>query len=165
MSQAMNKSIALAPVRKSIRVKADRERAFKTFVASRWWPKEHSILASRSPQKEVVIEPRVGGRWYERGEDGSECDWGKVLACEPPGRLVLSWQINGRFQFDPSLVTEVEVTFAADGPDATRVELEHRYLERAGDSAEALRSVVDSPGGWAGSLQRLAEEVERVAGR
>lgn len=159
----MNRTITFAPVRKSIRVKAERERAFEVFIASRWWPKQHSILASRAPQKEVVIEPRMGGRWYERGEDGSECDWGKVLAWEPPGRLVLSWQINGRFQFDRDLVTEIEVNFVADGSEATRVELEHRYLERAGDSAEALRNAVDSPGGWAGSLQRFADEVTRVA--
>lgn len=158
----MNETITFAPVRKSIRVKADMERAFKVFVASHWWPKEHSILASRAPQKSVVIEPRVGGRWFERGEDGSECDWGKVLAWEPPGRLVLSWQINGHFQFDPKMVTEIEVKFVPDGNDGTRVDLEHRYLERAGDSAEALRQALDSPGGWAGSLRRFADEVERT---
>lgn len=161
----MNHTIAIAPVRKSIRVNAGREHAFKVFIASRWWPKEHSILASRSPQKEVIIEPRVGGRWFERGEDGSECDWGKVLAWEPPGRIVLSWQINGRFQYDPALVTEVDVAFVADGPDATRIALEHRNIDRAGDTAEALRNAVDSPGGWADSLQRLAEEAERAPAR
>lgn len=70
----MSRTITVAPVRKSIRVKAGQAHAFKVFTTGRWWPKEHTILASRSPQKDVVIEPRVGGRWFERGEDGSECD-------------------------------------------------------------------------------------------
>ncbi|HEX7968350.1 MAG TPA: SRPBCC family protein [Stellaceae bacterium] len=154
----MSRTITFAPVRKTIRVKAPPARAFKVFTTGTWWPKGHSILASGARQKEVVIEPRAGGRWFERGEDGSECDWGKVLAWEPPGRLLLTWQLNGRFQYDPGLVTEVEVTFIPDGADATRVELEHRHLERAGDTAEAMRAAIDAPDGWAGLLERFAQE-------
>jgi len=152
----MSRVVAFAPVRKTIRVKAPPSRAFELFTASAWWPKQHSILKG-TRQQTVLIEPRLGGRWFERGEDGSECDWGKVLAWEPPTRLLLSWQLNGNFQVDPNLVTEVEITFIAEGAALTRVELEHRYLERAGDTAAALRAGIDSPDGWAELLKRFAE--------
>jgi uncharacterized protein YndB with AHSA1/START domain len=154
----MNATITMAPVRKSIRVKAARQRAFEIFTQWRWWPKEHSILKSRSPQVSVTTEPRAGGRWYERGADGSECDWGKVLVWEPPSRIVMTWQLNGRFEIDPALHTEVEVRFVAEG-DHTRIELEHRYLERAGDTAQMMRDAIDSPGGWGGLLERFAAAV------
>jgi uncharacterized protein YndB with AHSA1/START domain len=153
----MSNAIQFAPVRKTIQVKAGQQRAFEVFATSTWWPKSHSVLASRSPQKLVTIEPRVGGRWFERGEDGSECDWGKVLAWDPPARMLLSWSINGRFQYDPSVNTEVEVKFIAEGANQTRVELEHRHFERAGETAEALRTGVDS--GWPGILQLYADLV------
>jgi uncharacterized protein YndB with AHSA1/START domain len=130
----------------------------------RWWTKEHSILASGSPQKEVIIEPRVGGRWFERGEDGSECFWGEVLAWDPPNRLVLGWQINGNFQFDPHTVSEVEVQFVPEGPDVTRIELEHRHLERFGETAAALRAALDSPEGWGRGLAGFVELAEREHG-
>ena len=104
-----------APVRKSIVVKASAEKSFTTFTSriGRWWPRSKSI--GSAPQADVVLEPGVGGRWYERGTDGSECQWGKVLQWEPPGRLVLAWQIGADWKFDPTLVTEVEVTFTALG--------------------------------------------------
>jgi uncharacterized protein YndB with AHSA1/START domain len=142
-----------------VRVKAGVEAAFDVFTAgmSRWWASSHSINPSKSPLKEAIIEPRVGGRWYEKGEDGSECDWGRVLAWEPPTRLVLAWQINGQWRFDPNLLTEVEVTFAAEGASVTRVELEHRDIERFGEAAEAVRNAFDSPGGWSGLLERFAK--------
>jgi uncharacterized protein YndB with AHSA1/START domain len=151
-------TITVAPVRRSIRVKANPAKAFDVFTGgiTRWWIKSHSI--NKSPQKEVVIEPRVGGRWYERGEDGSECPWGRVLAWEPPSRLVLAWQIDGRWQFNPDLVTEVEVRFVADGAE-TRVELEHRHLDRLGDAAEPSRAAFESPQGWGGLLERFAADV------
>src|SRR4051812_44746439 len=103
---AVTPTITPAPVRKSIRVKASPEKAFEVFTAgmSRWWPGSHSI--NQSPLKSVTIEPRVGGRWFERGEDGSECEWGRVLAWEPPVQLVLAWQVDGQWRFDPNLVTE-----------------------------------------------------------
>jgi len=158
----MNRTVAFAPVRKTVRVKATLTRTFEVFTAISWWPKEHSILKG-TRQQAVLIEPRAGGRWFERGEDGSECDWGKVLAWEPPRRLLLTWQLNGNFQVDPNLVTEVEVTFMPEGANLTRVELEHRYLERAGDTAAALRAGVDSPDGWAGLLKRFAEAAGGLA--
>ena len=151
----MSARIAMAPVRKTIRVKAPRERAFEIFTQWRWWPKEHSILKSKSPQLSVTTEPRVGGRWYERGADGSECDWGKVLVWDPPARVVMTWQLNGRFEIDPNLHTDVQVRFVADGT-FTRIELEHRYLERAGETAQMLRDAIDSPGGWGGLLAQYA---------
>jgi uncharacterized protein YndB with AHSA1/START domain len=97
----MTKTIPIAPVRKSIDVKATPERAFRIFTAemARWWSKEYSI--NKSPIKDIVIEPRVNGRWFERGEDGSECEWGKVLAWEPPSRVLLAWQITPSFSYDP----------------------------------------------------------------
>jgi uncharacterized protein YndB with AHSA1/START domain len=151
----MTARIAPAPVRKSVRVKASPTRAFEVFAArmGTWWPKSHSV--GSSPQKEVIIEPRAGGRWFERGEDGSECDWGHVLAWEPPSRLLLAWQLDADFKYDKGLVTEVEVRFIPDG-DGTRVELEHRKLERFADRAEAMRSTFDSPGGWGGILDGYA---------
>jgi hypothetical protein len=147
----MSGAITFAPICKSITVNAAREHAFGVFAKGSWWPKELSILSS--PRQEIVIEPREGGRWYERGEDGSECDWGKVLAWEPPVRMLLAWQLNGHFQYDAGLITEVEVAFIAEGPKLTRVELEHRHIERAGDTADALRKGVDSPGGWTKVLE------------
>jgi uncharacterized protein YndB with AHSA1/START domain len=106
--------------------------------------------------KEAVIEPRAGGRWFERGEDGSECDVGTVLVWEPPSRLVLGWQLNSKFKYDPSITTEVEVRFTADGAAATLVELEHRNLERYGEQGETVRQQVGAPNGWSGLLQLYA---------
>lgn len=148
-------TISPAPVRKSLRVAAPPDRAFEVFTAglSRWWPATHSI--GKAPLAAAVMEPRAGGRWFERGADGSECDWGRVLVWEPPSRLVLAWQIDAAWRFDPDLVTEVEVRFIPEG-DGTRVELEHRHLERMGETAEAARAALDSPGGWGGLLEGYA---------
>lgn len=148
-------AIQPAPVRKTIHVRTTPDRAFDVFTRNmtRWWPRTHSIAAS--PLAEVVVEPQVGGRWFERGEDGSECDWGRVLAWEPPGRLMLAWQIDPQWRFNPDLVTEVELRFTADG-EGTRVELEHRNLERMGEHAEAARAAYDSENGWSGLLDGFA---------
>ncbi len=154
----MSQTIDPAPVRKSVQVKAAPARAFDLFTSgmSRWWLKSHSINPTKSPTKEIVVEPRIDGRWMERGEDGSECQWGKVLVWEPPMRLVLAWQINAQFQFDPALVTEVEIRFTPDGT-GTRIDLEHRHLERLGDQAETLRQMVDSPNGWGALLESFSQ--------
>jgi uncharacterized protein YndB with AHSA1/START domain len=151
-------TIRPAPVRRSFTVKATPERAFEVFTAGihHWWPHTHSIGAS--PQTMAVIEPRVGGRWYEIGEDGSECPWGDVLTWEPPGRLVLAWRINAEFKFDPALHTEVEVRFTAEGPNATRIEFEHRLLENLGERAPAVRESLN--GGWAGIVDLYAKAAE-----
>jgi len=153
-------TIQPAPVRKSITVKADAARAFEVFTAGigRWWPRSHCIASS--PQKDVVLEPKVGGRWFEIGEDGSQCNWGKVLAWDPPARVLLAWQVGGDWKYDPDLVTEVEVTFTPLDSGSTRVDLEHRNLERFGDKIEPVRSQIDSPNGWTGILKLYAEAAE-----
>jgi uncharacterized protein YndB with AHSA1/START domain len=153
----MQRTIMPAPVRKSIHVGAPRDRAFEVFTAGigRWWPKTHHIGAADLDA--LVIEPRQGGRWFERGVDGSECEVGKVLVWDPPARLVLAWQLTPEWKYDPNLITEVEVQFIAESPNATRVELEHRNLERMGDRADAMRQQIDSPEGWSGLLQLFAQ--------
>ena len=152
----MSSQIRPAPVRKSIFVDAPQALAFDVFTSGigRWWPKSHKI--GPADLDRPVIEPRSGGRWYELDTDGTQCEIGKVVTWEPPARLVLTWQLNAEFKFDPHLVTEVEVQFTPEG-SGTRVNLEHRHLERLGETAEALREAVDSPGGWSGLLQLYAE--------
>jgi uncharacterized protein YndB with AHSA1/START domain len=156
----MNVQIRPAPIRKSLVVKATPARAFEVFTARmvRWWRPENHI--GKTPLKDVVVEPKAGGRWYEVGEDGAICVWGKVLAWEPPKRLVLAWQLTADYQYDPNLVTEVEVRFIPEG-QATRVEFEHRNLERYGDRANDVRGVFESDGGWTGMLNTFAREAER----
>lgn len=141
-------SIPAAPVRKSVRVNADVARAFRAFTTgfNRWWPRTHHI--GKAAMKEAVMETFAGGRWYERGEDGSECEWGKVLVWEPPSRVVLAWQINGKAGYDPAATSTVEVRFIAEGASSTRVELEHRDLEHLGAEGVAIREMVSSPNGW-----------------
>ncbi len=138
-------------IRKQLTVEAPQERAFRVFTSSMggWWPKEHHI--GTSPLKECVIEPKVNGRWYEIGEDGTTCEWGKVLTWDPPRRLVLAWQLGPDFKYDPALVTEVEVTFTLLAPKRTRVDFEHRNLERFGDAAERLRGLMGD--GWGQILE------------
>jgi uncharacterized protein YndB with AHSA1/START domain len=110
------------------------------------------------------IEPQVGGRWYERGDDGSTCVWGRVLSWEPPSRLVLSWDINADWQPEPTLNTEIEVRFIPDGENATRVELEHRHLDRYGARREDMRRIFDVEGDW-GSLLALCARAATNSGR
>ena len=150
-------TIRPAPVRKSIVVKASAEKSFTTFTSriGRWWPRSKSI--GSAPQADVVLEPGVGGRWYERGNDGSECQWGKVLHWQPPERLVLAWQISADWKFDPALVTEVEITFTPLSAGETRVDIEHRHLERLGDKAAGVRDAFDSEDGWNGVLKGFGE--------
>jgi hypothetical protein len=145
----------IAPIRKQLVVQASQSRAFAVFTneMSRWWPATHSIL--KSPLKECVLEPRVGGRWYAVGEDGSTCQTGYVIAWRPPLELLLAWQINAKWQYDAALVTEVEVKFIAESSNTTRIELEHRYLERMGEKAADMRSRADSPAGWDAIVERF----------
>jgi uncharacterized protein YndB with AHSA1/START domain len=158
----MTTAVKIAPVRKSVRVSATSERAFEVFTAGigRWWPKSHHIGASDLDAH--IIEPKAGGRWYERGIDGVECEIGKVLIWEPPVRLVLEWQLSADWKFDPNLVTEVEVRFISDGANVTRVELEHRNLDRIGNRADAFRQQIDSPEGWGGLLQLFAQSATQM---
>jgi uncharacterized protein YndB with AHSA1/START domain len=157
----VNIQIVPAPVRKSILVKAGPERAFEVFTAGmgRWWNKEHHL--GKSALKDVVLEPGDGGRWFEVNEDGTTCEWGKVLAWEPPRRVLLAWQIDGDWQYDPSFVTELEVRFTPEA-DGTRVDLEHRNLDRYGDKAESIRAMLDSNDGWNLEMAAYAKTVARA---
>jgi uncharacterized protein YndB with AHSA1/START domain len=152
---------AVQPIRKQIMVEAPQERAFRVFTQNidSWWPREHHI--GKAELKSAMLEPRSGGRWYEVGVDGSECEWGKVLVWEPPQRLVLAWQITSEWQYDAKFVTEVEVRFTAEGPKRTRVDFEHRNFERFGDAAQKQREMMDSEGGWGRTLLEFAK---RAAG-
>jgi uncharacterized protein YndB with AHSA1/START domain len=143
-------------VRRTIAVQAPPEHVFEVFVnrIDLWWPRSHHI--GKDPRFTARLESKVGGRWYEVGSDGQECDWGRVLAYEPPGRLVLSWDITADWKHDPGLGTEVEVLFRREG-EGTRVELEHRKIERYGSHAEAMLGVFSSERGWSGVLRALAE--------
>lgn len=122
-----------------------------------WWPVQDKSIGSVDAQA-AVLEPRAGGRWYERGVDGSECDWGRVIAYEPPDGVVLSWQISAEWRYDPSTDSEVEVRFVAEGESRTRVELEHRGLAEAyGDKAQQMYSIFESPNGWIDILDRYSK--------
>ena len=146
----MSKTIQPAPVRKSVVVQAAPARAFEVFTArlGEWWPRSHHI--GKSEPQTWIIEPRAGGRWFERDADGSECDIGHVLAWEPPHRLVLAWQLSADFKFVRELITEVELRFTSEGAHATR------HLERYGELAEKVREAVGSPGGWTAVLEHYA---------
>jgi uncharacterized protein YndB with AHSA1/START domain len=160
----MTRTVTIAPVRKSIRVKASQAHAFKVFTSGldRWWPRNHGI--GSSPMKSVTMETRLGGRWYEQGEDGSEATVGRILAWEPPHRFVVSWDINSKWKPDTTVGSEVEVRFLADGPDATRVELEHRKFEVLGEEGgQKMRGDVD--GGWPKMLEHFRTEAEAGASR
>jgi uncharacterized protein YndB with AHSA1/START domain len=143
-------------VTKTVTVKASKERAFRVFTEQffSWWPASHHI--GDAELANAVIEPRTGGRWYEVGTDGVECDWGSVLAYEPSDRVLLSWHLQGDWSYhpDPAKASEIEVRFIEEG-ERTLVELEHRHIERHDDPAE-VRKGVDSPGGWAGIMAGYA---------
>jgi uncharacterized protein YndB with AHSA1/START domain len=155
----MTRTITIAHVNKSIRVAASQTHAFEVFTArlGRWWPKKASVAPG--PVQVTLLEPRLGGRWYHLGEDGSETVFGHVLVWEPPERFVASWEINSSWKPDTSVSSEVEVRFFADGPNATRVELEHRKFEALGAEGGAkLRGDVDR--GWPGVLDRFKAVAE-----
>jgi len=147
----------IPPIRKQLTVAAPIERAFRVFTArmGTWWPRTHHT--GSSPMVDCVVEPKPQGRWYERCEDGSESEWGKVLVWEPPRRLVLAWQLGADFQYDPRLVTEVEVVFTELAPGSTRVDFEHRNLERFGaEAAGKLAPMMDE--GWGQILGHYVAE-------
>jgi uncharacterized protein YndB with AHSA1/START domain len=145
-------------VQASVVVNAPADRAFKLFTEQfdRIKPREHNMLGVDIA--ESVFEPRVGGRVFDRGADGSECQWGRVLAYEPPARTVFTWDISPTWQIEtePDKSSKVEVRFVEDGPDRTRVELEHRHLDRHGDGWEGTREAVSSDQGWPLYLQRFS---------
>ncbi len=141
-----------------ITVDAPIERAFAVFTdgIDRWWPREHTIGAA--PMAKIVLEPRSGGRAYTIDVNGDECDWGRVLAYEPPARVVFSWDITVAWQQepDPKRCSEVEVRFIAQNPGRTSVKLVHRHLDRHGEGWERIRDAVASEGGWTMTLARYA---------
>jgi uncharacterized protein YndB with AHSA1/START domain len=165
----MKQETTIPAVVRTITVNAPVERAFSVFTErfTAWWPTGHQI--NPNGYEAAYIEPRVGGRWFERAPDGSEVDWGTVLVWEPPNRLVLTWQLNGEWEYDadPAHATEVEVRFTAEG-SATRVDLVQGKLERAVHGAQ-LADGVGGQGGWNGLLKRYADcvagrELEPLAG-
>jgi uncharacterized protein YndB with AHSA1/START domain len=150
----VNRIIQPAPIRRSVTVKAPPEKAFDVFIGriSDWWPRG---LGSGPTHRTVVIEPRSGGGWYYETEDGGRHDWGRVLDYAPPSRLLLGWQFNAQFKFDPDFLTEVEVTFEAQDDGSTLVTLEHRNLERFAEAAEKTKASLE--GGWPTFLQAFAD--------
>jgi uncharacterized protein YndB with AHSA1/START domain len=148
-------------VHSTIVVDAPIERAFSVFTEGigTWFPPEYNLLAVEIAER--TFEPRAGGRIYDRGTDGSECSWGRVLEYEPPNRVLFSWDISPRWEIesDPEKTSEVDVRFIPEGDARTRVELEHRNLDRHGEGWEQTRASVASEGGWPGCLQRFAERL------
>jgi uncharacterized protein YndB with AHSA1/START domain len=156
----MTIAVRIAPVRKSLRVNAAPERAFEVFTSGlgRWWPLDHGI--GKTPRKAVVMETRLGGRWYELAEDGTETNVGRITVWEPPRRFVMSWDINSQWKPDTTVSSEVEVQFLPDG-NATRLELEHRKFERMGaEGGEKIRKDVD--GGWPKLLELFKNAAEKA---
>ena len=150
-----------ASVRMAIVVEVPIERAFRVFTEDfdRIKPREHNLMEVEIA--ETVLERHAGGRVYDRGVDGAECQWARVLAFEPPDRLLLSWDISPQWQLepDPEKTSEVEIRFIAESPERTRVELEHRNLDRQGPGWEGLREALGGGSGWPLSLQRFETAV------
>jgi uncharacterized protein YndB with AHSA1/START domain len=157
----MSTHAAATSVQTSIVVDAPIERAFSVFTEGigTWFPSEYNLLDTEIVER--VFEPHVGGQVYDRGADGSECHWARVLAYEPPTRVVISWDISPQWQIESDLekTSEVEVRFVSDGPDRTRLELEHRNIDRHGEGWEQTRESVGGDGGWPGCLRRFAERL------
>ncbi|HEY2479406.1 MAG TPA: SRPBCC family protein [Solirubrobacterales bacterium] len=139
-------------------VAVPRERAFEFFTAQieAWWNPDHHLIDAKLER--MVFEPRVGGHIYDVGVDGSECRWARVVVYDPPARIVFTWDISPSWQLetDPDKTSEVEVRFVEEEPGRTRVELEHRNLDRHGEGWERVRGGVGSPGGWPAGLEGFA---------
>ena len=148
-------------VRAEVVVDAPIKRAFSVFTEGigTWFPSEYNLLPVAIAER--VFEPHVGGRVYDRGVDGSECHWARVLAYEPPNRVVISWDIGTQWQIETDLAntSEVEVRFTSEAPNRTRVEVEHRNLERHGKGWEQMRDSLRSEGGWPGCVRRFSQAV------
>jgi uncharacterized protein YndB with AHSA1/START domain len=155
----MNEVATIAAVRKTIRVKAPVAHAFDVFTngLARWWPHDHGV--GKKPIQKVLIEPRLGGRWLEISEDGTETAVATIILWEPPHRVVMLWQINAQWKPDATMKSEVDVRFLADGAEATTVELVHHKFETMGaEAGVSMRKDVD--GGWPGLLERYAKLAE-----
>jgi Activator of Hsp90 ATPase homolog 1-like protein len=158
----MAKTVEEAVVRKSIRVQASIERAFSVFVEQMemWWPAEHHI--GEKPFESIIVEPRVGGRWYERDAEGKDCLWGWVRAWDPPRLVTFSWHLGPNWQFSADLAkaSDVAIRFTSEGPSATLVELEHSGIERHGEGYEQLRVALDGPDAWTRTLAEFAKAAD-----
>jgi uncharacterized protein YndB with AHSA1/START domain len=158
----MTTEASATAVQTSTVVEAPIERAFRVFTEEfdRVKPRDHTLLDAEIA--ESVFEPRAGGRVYDRGVDGSECQWGRVIACEPPERVVFTWDISPQWQLESDLdrASEVEVRFIAESENRTRVELEHRSLDRHVEGWETLRDSVAGDDGWPVYLRRFADAVQ-----
>jgi uncharacterized protein YndB with AHSA1/START domain len=157
----MSTQAAATSVRSSVVVDAPIEEAFSVFTEGigSWFPAEYNLLPVEIAER--VFEPRVGGHVYDRGVDGSECHWARVLAYEPPDKVVISWDIGPRWEIETDLdkTSEVEVRFISEAPERTRVELEHRNLDRHGEGWQQTRDSVGGDGGWPGCLRAFAERL------
>ncbi len=147
--------MSIAPVRCSIEVQAAAAKAFELFTRNMgaWWPRGKTPAGR--PHAELIIEPRPNGRWFERDADGHETAWGKVVAWEPPHRLVLGWQLDQQFRFDANLLMEVEIRFEDLAGGGSRLSLEHRDLEQLGGDAGAFAGKIRS--GWPERLGNFAQ--------
>jgi hypothetical protein len=145
-------------IRRQVVVGIGQQRAFELFTGdmTSWWPATHHI--GTAPIAEVVVEPRAGGRWFTRHQDGSETSTGHVAEWEPYARVVLVWQLSAQWRFDPGLITHVELRFVPEADDRTRVELEHRDLDRYGADADKMRATFEAPDAWDGLLGAYAAE-------
>jgi hypothetical protein len=153
---------AMAPVQKTIVVKAGLDRAFRVFTEGidTWWPRTHHI--GKAPLEKTVIEGRVGGRCFGAQTDGTDCVWGEVLVWEPPRRFVMAWKIAANWTYEPDAAkaSEVEVRFTLEGEGLTRVDLEHRHFERMGAGGESMRTMVDGQMGWGELLVLFCDVAE-----
>jgi uncharacterized protein YndB with AHSA1/START domain len=158
-------SSTIPPVRHTVTVSAGAKHAFDIFAGAMasWFP--HHI--GEEEVSDIVVEPQVGGRWFERGTGGTECDWGRVLAYDPPHRIVLAWHLNGewRFEPDPARASEIEITFTEEGPERTRVEFDHHNFERHGETGARQRDAVAAANGWGDILATYAKTASRPPDR
>jgi uncharacterized protein YndB with AHSA1/START domain len=147
-------------VRQHITVGVRPDRAFELFTArmTDWWPSQHHI--GSAPISEIIVEPREGGRWYTRHEDGTETSTGYVRTWQPPNRLVLTWQISAEWSFDTALITTVDLTFTATDDGRTLVELVHGGFDNYGPDADRMRRTFDSPDAWPTTLAAYADRAE-----
>ena len=152
--------MSVVPVKCAVEVKASPPRAFELFAQdmSAWWPRGQT--PGGKPHADIVIEPATQGRWFERDADGKETQWGKVLSWEPPRRLLLGWQLNHKFQFDATVLMEVEIRFDELAGGGTRISLEHRDIEQLGSEAKTFAGKVGS--GW---RERMGNFAEFIASR
>jgi uncharacterized protein YndB with AHSA1/START domain len=159
----MPESARITAVKRTLHINAPIETAFRVFTErmGAWWPATHHI--GGTPFKDILIDPRKGGRWYEINAEGAECIWGTVLEWEPPKKVVLSWHLQPDWtsNADMARASEVVLEFIAEGPEKTQVEFEHRRLEKHGEGWEKMREEVGSVGGWPAILERYVADVKQ----